>query len=73
MGDGDSKRPKNKIAQGQSSDLEHDGSPVPQSSRIRRGTVLANWSDWKSMVRQFHYVLYGGIILWLIYVISMAI
>lgn len=73
MGDGDSKRRKNKAPKGQFGDMEHDDRPVPEPLRIRCGSVLANWSHWKLMARQFRYVLYGGIILWTLYVLSLAI
>jgi len=55
------------------SQLEHDDSSVFQSSWIRRNPVLAEDHNWKSLVRQFSYVCYGSIVLWISYLVSMAI
>ena len=54
-------------------DLEHDGSPIFQSVWIRRNPVLVDPDDWKPLARQFRYVLYSGVILWAIHIISVAI
>ena len=53
--------------------MEHDDSPIFQSAWVRRNTVLADPDDWKSLVRQFRYVFYCGVILWAVHVISLAI
>ena len=57
----------------QTSNVDNDASTIFQSSWVRHNTVLDNSSDWKSLVRQFRYVLYCGIILWTIHFISLAI
>lgn len=57
----------------QTSNMDNDASTIFQSSWVRHNTVLDNPSDWKSLVRQFRYVLYCGIILWTIHFISLAI
>ena len=49
----------------------HDDSSILQSSWIRYSTVLANAGDWQSMGRQFRFVLYSGIVLWSIHLISL--
>ena len=54
-------------------DMEHDGSPIFQSVWIRRNPVLVDSDDWKPLARQFRYVLYSGVILWAIHIISVAI
>jgi hypothetical protein len=55
------------------SKLEHDDSSIFQPSWVRRNPILANDNHWKSLVRQFSYVCYGGIILWIGYLISVAV
>ena len=55
------------------SHMEHDDSPIFQSSWIRRNPVLADESNWQFMARQFRYVLYCGAILWSIHWVTMAI
>jgi len=53
--------------------VEYDDSPIFQSTWVRRNTILADDSNWKSLARQFRYVCYGGIILWTIHFISISI
>lgn len=57
----------------QSSDLEHDVSPILQSIRLRHSSVLADPADWQLMGREFRFVLYCGIVLWTFHVLSMAV
>lgn len=57
----------------QAIDFEYDDSVIFQSVWVRRNTVLADQDDWKPLARQFRYVLYGGIVLWVIHAISLAI
>jgi hypothetical protein len=55
------------------SNVLHDDSAIFQSVWIRRNSDMVDSSDWKSVVREFRYVLYCGIVLWTIHIISMAI
>jgi hypothetical protein len=55
------------------SNVEHDDSAIFQSTWIRRNPVLVDRDDWKSVARQFRYVLYCGVILWSVHFLTMAI
>ena len=69
--DGDSRQQKNIKAN--SSNMEHDASAVFQSFWLRHSTILANGDDWKSLERQFRFVLCSGVVLWIIHAISLSI
>jgi len=69
--DGDSRQQKN--IKTNNSDMVHDAGSILQSSWIRRSSVLANCYNWKSMERQFCFVLYSGIVLWSIHIITLHI
>jgi hypothetical protein len=51
-------------------ELDDDAGPFLQPIRIRRSSILANYLNWDSLASEFRYVLYSGIILWSIFVIS---
>ena len=70
--DGDS-RNLEKNAIGQSSDLEHDGCSIFQSIRVRHSSVLANPSNWDFVASECRVVLYCGIFLWSLYLLSLAL
>ena len=67
--EGDSRQQEN--IKSDHSNMVHDGSSILQSSWIRYSTILANAGDWQSMGRQFRFVLYSGIVLWSIHLISL--
>lgn len=69
--DGDSKQSQN-IEEGPVN-MVHDTRPIFQSVWIRHSTVLADSDDWKSMGRQFRFVLCSGTVLWIIHAISLYI
>jgi|SaaInl0LU_22_DNA_1037365.scaffolds.fasta_scaffold19672_2 hypothetical protein len=71
--EGDSREHIKTLQQKKSGNMEHDDSSIFQPSWVRRNTILADDSNWKSLARQFRYVCYGGIILWTIHLISMAL
>lgn len=70
--EGESCRSKKHI-NAKASNMEHDGSAILQSIRIRRNPVLADISHWKFMESEFRFVLLSGTVLWIIHFISMAI
>jgi hypothetical protein len=57
----------------QTSNRIDDDGVVFQSTWIRHNTTLVNPSNWESLVRQFRYVFYCGVVLWIIHVISLVI
>ena len=69
--EGESCRSKKHI-NAKASNMEHDGSAILQSIRIRRNPVLADISHWKFMESEFRFVLYCGGLLWVIYLLSQA-
>jgi len=50
-----------------------DDSVVFQPSWVRHNTTLVDVNHWKSLVRQFRYVFYCGVILWTIHAISLVV
>lgn len=70
--DGDS-RNLEKNSDWQSGDSLHDDRSVFQSVRLRRGPVLANRADWNVMESELRLVLYSGIFLWAIHLLSLAL
>lgn len=70
--DSDSDRKENKETE-QPSELGNDDRSVFQSIWVRCSSVLVLPPDWESLVRQFHYVWYSGVILWAIVLFSIAI
>lgn len=67
--EGDSRQQEN--IEGDPSDMVSDVGTVLQSTWIRRNPILANCFNWKSMERQFCFVLYSGIVLWSIHIITL--
>ena len=67
--EGDSRQQEN--IKSDHSNMVHDAGIVLQSSWIRHSAVLVNACDWQSMGRQFRFVLYSGIVLWTIHLISL--
>jgi len=53
--------------------LEHDDSSILQSTGVRRSPILVDTSNWKFVESEFRFVLYSGVVLWIIHFISMAI
>ncbi len=66
--DPDSEKYKtNKNNQVELGNMVHDVSPVFQPFGVRRRPILASRDDWKFVMGEFRFVLYCGIILWVIY------
>ena len=57
----------------QTGNVEHDDSPIFQSTWIRHNSVLADTANWKYLARQFRYVFYCGSFLWALHAISLVI
>jgi hypothetical protein len=55
------------------SDLVHDDSTIFQSVRVRHSSVLADRSNWKFVESELRFVLRCGTILWLLYLLSLAL
>jgi|TARA_B110000967_G_scaffold16235_1_gene15355 hypothetical protein len=53
--------------------VEYDDSSIFQPSWVRHNTVLAGENNWRSVARQFRYVLYCGGILWVLHLIAISI
>ena len=70
--DGDS-RNLEKNSDRQPGDSMHDDRSVLQSVRLRRGPVLANRADWNVMESELRLVLYSGIFLWALHLLSLAL
>ena len=70
--DGDS-RNLEKNSDRQLGDSVHDGRSVLQPVWFRRGPVLANRTDWNVMESELRLVLYSGIFLWALHLLSMAL
>jgi hypothetical protein len=70
--DGDS-RNLEKNSNRQSSDSVHDDRSVLQSVRVRRCPILANRADWDIMESELRLVLYSGIFLWALHLLSLAL
>ena len=70
--EGESCRNKKHI-DAKASNVEHDGSAILQSVRIRRNPVLVDTSNWNFVESEFRFVLFSGAILWAIHLISLAI
>ena len=58
---------KNKNNQIKPGDMVYDVSPVFQPFGVRRRPILADRDDWKFVMGEFRFVLYCGIVLWVIY------
>jgi hypothetical protein len=58
---------------GQPGNMVHDDRTVLQSVRFRYRTVLANAGNWQFMESQLRFVLHSGTILWLLFLLSLAI
>lgn len=69
--EGDSRQQENIKAN--SSNIVHDASTVFQPFWFRHSAVLADRDDWKPLERQFRFVLYSGVVLWIIHAISLSI
>ena len=69
--DGDSKQSQNN--EEGPVNMVHDARPIFQSLRFRHSSVLADGDDWKSLGRQFRFVLYSGTVLWILHAISLYI
>lgn len=70
--DGDSKYLE-KNTNWESSDSIHDDRAFFQSFWIRHRSVLANQHDWNVMESEFRLVLFSGIVLWSIHLLSVAL
>jgi hypothetical protein len=64
---------KNKNNQIKSGNMVHDVSPIFQPFRVRRRPVLVDRDNWKFVTSEFRYVLYCGIIFWVVYALSTII
>lgn len=53
-------------------ELDNDDGPLLQSFWIRCCAILADSFNWRLMEREFYYVLYGGCILWSIFLLSVS-
>ena len=67
--EGDSRQQEN--IKSDHSNMVHDGSSVLQPSWIRRSPILANACNWESLGRQSRFVLYSGIVLWTVHLITL--
>ena len=66
--DPDSEKYKtNKNNQVKPGNMDYDVSPVFQPFGVRRRPILASRDDWKFVMGEFRFVLYCGIVLWVIY------
>jgi hypothetical protein len=54
----------------ESSILVHDALPVLQSIWVRHCSISINDMDWKSLVSQFKFVWFSGIVFYIIYFLS---
>lgn len=61
------------ITEGEISNMVTNGRTLFQSTRIRYNTILARIGNREFVESQSCYVLYSGIILWLIHFVTMAI
>jgi len=68
----DDKRESNTISKDETINGIADDSNVPKPHGVRLYTILAYWSDWEHLGRQFRFVLLCGCIFWLLYFLSMA-
>lgn len=55
------------------SNLEHDDSSIFQSVRIRYRPILADYANWEFIRREFNFVCISGVLLWLVFLLSLAI
>jgi hypothetical protein len=62
-----------KDTEGDPSNASTNGRTLLQSIRIRYNTILADIADREFVESEFRYVLYSGIVLWLIHLTSVAI
>jgi len=67
--DGDSERHKNKNIK-PIGNMGYDDSPVFQSTGFRRSSILVNIGNWKFVEGECRFVLYCGLVLWTIHLIS---
>lgn len=67
--EGDSRQQEN--IKSDHSNMVHDGGSIFQSSWIRCSAILANACNWESLGRQSRFVLYSGIVLWTIHLITL--
>lgn len=58
---------------GQSCNLVHDDGPVLQPIRIRHRPIPTNPLDWKFVESELRFVLRSGIVLWALYLLSLAL
>jgi hypothetical protein len=54
----------------QPGELDNDDGPLLQSFRVRCGAVLADSFNWRLMESEFRFVLYSGIVIWAIFILS---
>lgn len=57
----------------QHGNMEHDDSSLLQSVRFRHSSVLVDTSNWNFVAREFRFVLYSGIVLWAIHLLSQTL
>jgi hypothetical protein len=67
--DGDSEKYKYKNLKSISG-MGNDDRSVFQSTRFRRSSILVDTNNWKFVGGEFRFVLYCGIILWTIHIVS---
>ena len=63
----------NKNSIRQTSYMGNDAGAVLQPVRVRHRSVLADSSYWQFVESELRFVLYSGIILWTIHLLSMAL
>ena len=57
----------------ESGDSLYDDRTVLQPVRFRRGPVLANRNDWDVMESELRLVLFSGVFLWTVHLLSLAL
>jgi len=70
--DGDSEKYKHKNLKSIGS-MDNDDCPVFQSNGLRHSPILVDTGNWKFVGSEFRFVLYCGIILWTIHLVSTLI
>lgn len=58
---------------GQFGNMVHDDCTVLQSVRVRHRPVLVDPDNWKFMESELRFVLYSGTVLWILFLLSVAI
>lgn len=54
-------------------DMVHDDCTIFQPIRFRHSPILANRNNWQFVESELRFVLRGGTILWLLYLLSLAL